>query len=259
LPSRWLHRFELKPDCWVSVPDDDTIHRGRFIKRKIESLWKPPSYYAHLHPGGHVLAIQRHLENTIFFRADIHQFFNSINLSRVTRSLKRILRSYKDARDCAVDSVVVKPEADSRSYILPFGFVQSVIISSLCLRDSALGKYLDVLKKAGFCVTVYVDDIIVSTKNDIEMAREAFKGIKDKAARSHFSLNREKTFEPCREITAFNIKISHGKMALHGDRLEKFREKISTPFADSTRNGIIEYVRSVCPEQADYLLTLSDT
>jgi hypothetical protein len=158
LSRRWLHKFELKPGCWVFVPDDETIERGREIKREIEAHWAVPPYYSHLNPGGHVEALRKHLGSNLFIRADINKFFNKISQTRVTRNLKKILGSYKLARQIAVESVVRLPNSSEKTFILPFGFVQSAIIASLCLRNSALGNYLEDLSCNGFSVSVYMDD-----------------------------------------------------------------------------------------------------
>jgi hypothetical protein len=53
--------------------------------------------------------------------------------------------------------------ADKTSFVLPFGFVQSPLMAGLCLANSKLGATLARLAKK-FTVTVYVDDIVISTK-----------------------------------------------------------------------------------------------
>ena len=117
--QRWTHKFELKPGCWIFVPNDATQESGLIIKREIDNKWKPPHYYAHLRKGGHVSALKKHLGNDLFICADIDQFFNRINLSRVTRELKSIFRNYSKSRRIACESVVLFPESSEKKYILP--------------------------------------------------------------------------------------------------------------------------------------------
>ena len=129
--SQWSHKFEIKPGRWVFVPDKAAIVRGYEIKNKISSVWKAPYYYAHFKNGGHVAALKRHLGNDLFIRADIKQFFNQVNRSKVTRALKSFTRNYLESRDIACESTVRKPDGAANEFILPFGFVQSPIIASL--------------------------------------------------------------------------------------------------------------------------------
>lgn len=67
----------------------------------------------------------------------------------------------------ACKSVMLKPY-DVETYILPFGFVQLPIISSLCLFNSSLGNYLH---NSGINVSVYMDDIIISISSSFEEAK----------------------------------------------------------------------------------------
>lgn len=256
MPRRWLQKFEKKPGCWVFVPDSDTIQRGQEIKRKIESHWKPPPYYAHLNAGGHVEALRKHIASRLFIKADIHQFFNQINRTRVTRNLRDILGSYKLARSFADDSLVRLPNVKETITILPYGFVQSPIIASLCLYRSALGRYLDHLSKDGFTVSVYMDDIVISTIGDMHVAEEIRARLDEVAGRSRLSFSKRKTVGPAEEITAFNVKLRHGSMEIVDERLSEFQAEISKSDNPNQINGVIGYVRTVCPEQADFLLSV---
>ncbi|HEB57236.1 MAG TPA: hypothetical protein ENI98_13240 [Gammaproteobacteria bacterium] len=184
--TQWAHRFELKPDCWVFVPTDESLLYGKKVKNEIESKWVTPYYYSHLKAGGHITALKSHIGNNYFIRADIKQFFNSINRTRVTRELKLIFNPYKLARSIACNSIVTKPNSNGKESILPFGFVQSPIIASLCLSKSALGRYLDKLGSTGFKVTVYMDDIIISTSQSYNTAELALSNLLDRAERSRF-------------------------------------------------------------------------
>jgi len=250
LSRRWKHKFELKPGCWVFVPEEEAIQQGRKIKQEIESAWRRPEYYFHLTAGGHVAALKSHLNSDVFIRADIHQFFNQINRSRVARNLKNIFRSYKKAINYADDSVVRLPNCKAKKYILPFGFVQSAIIASLCFRFSALGIFLEHLRKSGFVVSVYMDDIIISSRCPIDEMEDVYRNLTTIAIKSGFALNLEKMNGPSTDITAFNIELSNGKLAITKKRLSAFESILAESKNPYQIDGILGYIKTVCPAQA---------
>ncbi|NGZ88147.1 hypothetical protein GW587_28305 [Duganella sp. SAP-35] len=185
----WTSKFELKPGTWVFVPTADSIKTGRELKLEIEQKWRAPEFFYHLRAGGHVKALQAHLGNSRFARLDIKNFFGSINKTRVTRCLKSIF-PYPQAREMANISTVLHPV--DRNSILPFGFVQSPIIASLCLHRSALGQYLQTLsRRKDLVISVYVDDIILSSDNEHDLT-VALTEIKSRATRSNFIMNADK-------------------------------------------------------------------
>lgn len=251
--QRWTSKFELKPGTWVFVPTTEAVIKGREIKRAIEERWKkPPSYYYHLRNGGHVAALQSHTGNTSFIHLDIKNFFGSINRTRVTRSLKKMF-AYPTAREWANYSTVVDPKHEKGilKYILPFGFVQSPMIASLCLRDSALGACLERLhRRGGITISVYVDDLIISTNDEI-ISNHVLAEIKHATQRAGFVLNTDKEEGPAASITAFNIELSHKSLLVEPARLEAFWDAILK--ADSTHQaeGIIGYIRSVNRAQVE--------
>ena len=168
LPS-WSNRFELKAGRWVFEPTTEARNKGLQIKTAIQKVWSPPKFFYHLRSGGHVAALRAHLGATVFARVDIEDFFGSVNRSRVTRNLKSRF-SYVEARAMARDSVVAHPTAVPQRFILPYGFVQSPILASLALFDSRLGTLLcNFAKTSGLNVSVYVDDIIVSCTDALQL------------------------------------------------------------------------------------------
>lgn len=186
--ERWSSKFKIKEGAWVFVPTEKTIAQGLLIKQLIEDCWKAPGHYYHLRKGGHVRALREHTEHRYFIHLDIQNFFGQINRSRVTRSLKEHV-PYERAREIAVESTVRLPESPEVKYILPFGFVQSPIIASICLSKSALGRYLSRLKhRKGLAVSVYMDDILVSGDNPEELLQEMAK-IKAASEKSELPLN----------------------------------------------------------------------
>lgn len=243
---QWASRFELKPDTWVFVPTKTSMKIGREIKRAIEARWDVPPNYYHLLAGGHVEALRIHTENTWFIHLDIKNFFGSINRSRITRCLKNLF-GYSCAREITNLSTVIHPNRSE--FILPFGFVQSPIIASICLYKSALGNCLQSLRKSGLTVSVYVDDLIISS-DTLEAAVEALTAIKHNAERSEFELNHEKEEGPAPKITAFNIDLSKNRIAVEPNRLKAFSEAFLGATSEHQQRGIIGYVDSVNSDQA---------
>jgi hypothetical protein len=250
--ARWISKFKIKPYSWVFVPNKETIQEGRSIKSSIEKQWSSPVFYYHLRDGGHVKALKAHMENQFFIHLDIQDFFGSINRSRVTRCLKGYY-SYEDSRDIAIASTVRVPENTDKKYSLPFGFVQSPIIASLCLQKSRLGKYLKILyKTTGISVSVYMDDIIISGNNIfcLKLILEEVKSVSDK---SRFILNREKEEGPSKMITAFNIELSHKLLKISNIRFNNLCFDYKTAISDNQRDGILGYIYSVNQRQAEIL------
>lgn len=240
---KWSSKFELKPGKWVFVPTPDAVIAGKRIKRALEKCWQPPSYYFHLKAGGHVEALRSHLGHDNFLRIDIQDFFGSISRTRVTRCLKDKF-GYSIARAYANASTVPDPVVEKR-IIIPFGFVQSQILAAVCLSESALGIYLGKLSKnPSVALTVYVDDIIVSTSNAVFLDH-VLKDIQDAAEKSRFVLNTGKQEGPAAAITAFNIVLAKGSMAVDAERYKRFEEALTEATSEHQRRGITSYVASV--------------
>lgn len=243
---RWKHKFEIKPSVWVFVPNDQTISTGRNIKKNIEEKWKPPKNYYNHQKGGHLAAIRKHKENDLFFKADLKGFFNRINKSRVTRSLKRYF-SYEESRRIACLSTVVLPNSNPKTYILPYGFVQSPIIASLCLYSSRLGKLIRKIEKdPDLKVSIYVDDIIVScTAKNMDKLESTFIDFKDAAERSAFPLNNKKTIEPSSRIESFNINLEHSSTSITDTRMAQFIEQYTVSENANSKRSIKNYIKQV--------------
>lgn len=240
---KWSSKFELKPGKWVFVPTPESVTTGNKIKRAIEKCWRPPSYYFHLRAGGHVEALRSHIGHDIFLRIDIQDFFGSINRTRATRCLKDKF-GYNIARTYANASTVPDPAVEKR-IIIPFGFVQSQILAAVCLAESALGKYLEKLhRNSSVALTVYVDDIIVST-SDTALLDQVLQDIEDAATKSHFVLNTSKQEGPAAAITAFNIVLAKGSMSVEAERYQRFQEALTEASSEHQRRGITSYVASV--------------
>ncbi|MFL9888289.1 reverse transcriptase domain-containing protein [Paraburkholderia agricolaris] len=252
MEPRWDSKFELRPGKWVFVPNGDTIELGRKIKDDLRQRWKAPAYYYHLRDGGHVAALKAHLGQTCFIHVDIENFFQRINRSRVTRVLKGIY-SYAEARDIANLSTVRLPEDAEMRYILPYGFVQSTLLASICLRKSALGNYLKRLAATdGIEVSVYVDDIIISL-TDQALAEDIFADVKGIAEKSGLDLNQKKEQGPADRISAFNIELSQHSLNVLPDRWLAFLDAMRETENPHRQQAILGYVDSVNPAQATQL------
>jgi hypothetical protein len=251
MPSKWSNRFELRPGRWIYVPTTEARTIGVVIKESIADRWNPPSYYYHLQKGGHIAAVRSHLVSNRFLRFDIKDFFGSINRTRCTRCLKAFF-PYVEARKWATASTVQDPSITGNKHI-PYGFVQSQMLASLCLFGSALGKYLHTIHgKDGVIVSVYVDDVIVSS-SCVEQLEWIEARIRESAARSKFALSDSKSSSPGLQISAFNILVSEASMSLEPNRLSEFSAALSAATSGFQRQGILNYVKSVSPSQFETL------
>ncbi|SDZ05786.1 reverse transcriptase domain-containing protein [Nitrosomonas halophila] len=251
--ERWNSKFQIKKGAWVFIPTKETIDNGLQIKKLIEKHWSFPKYYFHLIKGGHVRALHEHKKHKFFIHLDIKNFFGQINRSRVTRSLKEYV-SYEKAREIAVESTVRLPESTEVKYILPFGFVQSPIIASICLSKSALGRHLTSLKQQNeYAVSIYMDDILVSANNSEKLMMEIMR-IKAASEKSKLLLNAAKQVGPDTRIKAFNIEISQDLLQITPSKLQELANTYATSENDHQRAGIFNYVLSVNPSQVEAFL-----
>ena len=148
----------------------------------------------------------------------------------------------------ANDRTVQHP-VDLGKYMLPYGFVQSPLLASLAFAHSKLGSCLSKLKEEGYCVSVYVDDIIISAGSDSAL-NECWPDIQSAAESAKFPLNPTKMQGPGPMVTAFNIELSHGSLRLRSGRLNEFQSAYQTTSNPHARNGIFGYVQAVNPAQA---------
>lgn len=246
---KWATKFRLNSGSWVFVPTEATAKKGRLIKALVQKKWAPPAYFFHHRSGGHVEALKFHADGKFFVRADLKKFFNRINKSRITRELKPLF-GYADARAFASESTVPLYTESEVKHVLPFGFVQSSILASLCLYKSALGRVIRELNQvAGTKVSVYVDDIIVSTQ-DIEAASNAFEKLLDASERSALPLNMEKSTGPSETIVVFNVDLAEESIVVSEKRMGEFLLSYMETENESRREGILGYLRSINVDQA---------
>lgn len=241
---RWQTKFEVKPTSWVYVPTREMDVLGKQIHALVLRHWQIPSNYYHLQPGGHLAALHHHINDHFFAHLDIKNFFGSISNSRITRSLKGFL-SYETARRIAKVSTVPVSNGQPYSHCLPYGFVQSPILASVCLQQSHLGSQIASISKTDTIkVSLYMDDLLISGTNEEEV-RIVFEMLKIAAEKSKFKLNDAKESCPATETVCFNIVLSHQSLMITDERLHEFAlDYLATDHAPK-HQGIEGYICSV--------------
>jgi hypothetical protein len=145
------------------------------------------------------------------------------------------------------------PGDTEKRYILPYGFVQSTLLASVCLRKSALGNHLkDLSLTEGIVVSVYVDDIIISLDDEMS-AEDVFINVKRMAEKSGFDLNEKKEQGPADKINAFNIELSQHSLNVLPDRWLAFLDAMREADNPHRQHAILGYVDSVNSAQAAQL------
>jgi hypothetical protein len=181
-----------------------------------------PDYLYHYKKGGHVAALHAHMENRLFFKIDIQNFYYSIARMRVTRALRHW--GYPGAGTFSKWSCVANPLASAPKHVLPIGFVQSPLLATLVLMKSPVAQAIERAMANGVCISVYLDDFIGS-HNDEEVLKAAYKDIYDACMSAGLVPNPAKLTPPNAAITAFNCYLTHGSACLTGDRIEKYQTR----------------------------------
>ena len=213
--------------------------------------WKPPSYYFHYQAGGHVAALKQHYGSQYFARADIERFFWHVTRNKIVRALKRIGFTYESAYDFAVNSTV----SNSGRHFLPFGFVESPFLATLCLEKSKLGETFKKIRKSSVKLSIYVDDILLSGKseNDVETALELICHVGQEVG---FPLNSAKMQKAACVVNAFNINAGTDWMEITAARMIEFKAAIIEAGPGHKTNAIIAYVSTVNKAQEKELLSI---
>lgn len=250
MPYNYDLAFKTPQKRWIYVPTEQCRTKGIEITISVLDQWTLPEYFYHFRRGGHIAALEAHGSNKFFAKADIKQFFPSISRNRVLASLKKVGFSFREAKEMADWSCVVSKE-DQHTRILPYGFIQSQILSALCMDKSAIGSFLNSLNSK-MTLSVYVDDILLSS-SDEDMLVQEYGGLVAAINQSGFTLNEEKSHGKKITLSAFNINLEDGKMAIKNSRFDEFMDSISVT-QEKRSEAIINYVMRISESQGDTLL-----
>ena len=249
---KWLNRIEIKPNRWVYIPTPGTKADGRKLVKVIKNRWNPPAYFYHFKKGGHIAALNAHRKSVYFSRIDIEDFFGSITASRITRTLKPYF-GYDKAREIAKNSTVRRPDSQVSKLMVPFGFVQSSLIASVCLDKSTFGEFLKGLSTdPNFVLSVYMDDIIISSNNKVDLANKTHE-LKKFLVKSHWASSQKKELIAQRAITAFNIDLMQNLIEVCDSRLQKFKADYLQSGSTNKKSAIIAYIKTVNEAQLSEL------
>lgn len=249
LTNDWLHKFEIKTGRWVYIPNEETLQLGKEIHSYIKKKWNYPYYMFHLRDGGHVAAANYHINNKYFCLIDISDFFGATSQSRITRELNHFI-PYAKAREIAKLSTVRNLNGNGLKRVLPYGYPQSPILASFCLRQSYCGNLINTLSKSGYVsVTIYMDDILLSS-NDLDKLSQAFSAISMALKKSGYTVNKTKTQPPSASVNVFNLVLKQDLLRVSSVRILEFLQAYITSSNPAERKGIASYVGSVNKTQA---------
>jgi hypothetical protein len=225
---------------WIFVPTERCERKGRRII-KYFSRFEFPDYFYHYKAGGHVAAMHAHLENKLFFKIDIQNFYYSIARMRVTRALRAY--RYPGANTLAMWSTVRNPYP-GHAHVLPIGFVQSPLLATLVLMKSPVAAAIERAISAGVRISVYMDDFIGS-HNDAAVLEAAYTDIRDASVSAGLIPNPMKLVPPASAITAFNCDLKFGSANVTAARVAKYEGQADrTPLSDASFAQYLDLVAS---------------
>lgn len=248
----YVKKINLGNDKFAYEQTKEAYEAGEEHIKTIERLWTPPKFYFHYQKGGHLAAINGHKRNNCFSKLDLSRFYYQITKNKIIRSLTKIGVPFLTASAIASESTI----SYKYKHVLPFGFVQSSIISSLVMNYSELGRVLKA-KPSHLSLSVYVDDILISgldCQPDIETYTSQ---IIEAIGKSNFIINEEKTVVSKAEIEIFNINIDVENLEITDSRMAEFMMEMSRSNAERA-DAMIRYVRLVNHEQAESLQRMKE-
>jgi hypothetical protein len=224
------------------IPNEKCERRGKrmlaFFKKRVVF----PSYMYHFKKGGHVAALHAHLNNQLFFKIDIQNFYYSIARMRVTRALREW--HYPGAGTFSMWSCVRNPGPGPK-HALPIGFVQSALLASLVLMKSQVADAIERAIANGVCISVYLDDF-VGSHNDAAVLAAAYEDIRSASVEAGFIPNPMKLVPPSVAITVFNCDLTNGSATVTPVRVNKYwASPDRTPMSDA---GFTQYMALVAAQ-----------
>ena len=250
--KNYEYRFKIKSGRYVYIPTQQARVLGDQIQETVLKRWKPAGLFYHLHRrGGHVAAMRRHGGSRYFARRDISHFFGSVTRTKVARALRDIGFDNKTAFEIASASVV----SSEIGKHLPYGFVQSPVLATLALERSALGSFVIGKTPGHLVVTIFADDIMMSSDNESSL-REYGEALDESAAVAKFAFGSEKTAICELTVEAFNCLIKHRRIEITPERMARFADqmKVASPMG---RAAILRYVAAINMAQAVQLAQLN--
>lgn len=233
-------RFELKPGKFVYIQRKDAAVRGRAAIKQIVKRYKPHRIFFHFkRHGGHIAALRMHQGSAFFSRFDITNFFGQVTRTKVYRALRRIGFPQPRAFNIAVDGVVV----EGPKKVVPYGFCQSPILATLVLELSHLGSQLRQLSDAGFLVSVYMDDILISCDDQVVLT-EASDAVISAADMAGFPLSNGKLAVAVAGVDSFNCHVAAKQITVLDDRMRQFVDD-HVAASDAGKAAIEKYVEAL--------------
>ena len=241
--------FEIKPGKPVYIQLPDALNRGEILTASILEVYKPSRLFFHLkRRGGHVHAMRIHTKNVYFSRFDIRDFFGNVTRAKIIRALVNIGWNRKEAFEAAWDSVVVR---DGRA-VLPFGFHQSPLLATLVLEQSALGVLLAEIAGHGLTVSIYMDDMLISS-NDHAKLTAASERIEEVAISAGFPLAVEKSAVALDSADIFNCRVGQDEIRFLDHRMAKFLADHGVA-SEAGREAIERYIHAVSDHEYETFL-----
>src|SRR4051794_4335522 len=100
------HKYLSRKGSQVFVPSALGRQLGLAAHAEAVRRWRPPHYFYHLRPGGHVAALKAHVHNRCFATLDIRSFFDSVTRAKIHRALRSIGIGHERAWEIAQESTV---------------------------------------------------------------------------------------------------------------------------------------------------------
>ena len=176
-------------------------HKGRHLRRlheKITLLLQicfPPSKYAFAYKKNSSTkkCVEQHISSQSFIKLDIHSFFNSISLHKISSLLKSRFEIEMEPNHRKVLPSTGEIEKILKCCFyhkkLPLGFVSSPILSDIFMNqtDIIIGERFD-----GLIYTRYADDILVSSREKCEDLSKCLNIIDDEINKLGLTINNKK-------------------------------------------------------------------
>jgi Reverse transcriptase (RNA-dependent DNA polymerase)/ATPase family associated with various cellular activities (AAA) len=224
-------RYFVPRDSWANSEGDleaglKAADRGRqefsSLKRQIAKRWQPHPSSKTFSPRAHVAALRPHLNHEWFAVLDLIRFYDHVTRTKVYRSLASIGFAQSECFRITGRSTV----RQGNKYLLPRGFRQSTLLAALVLDRSLFGSYLRQQRYLS-TITVFGDDIVLSSDNRHELEREYALTV-DLLQRSSFPINPLKSQTPRSEVVVFNIRLSRNSLQFTEERMQRFFRRAET-------------------------------